>query len=82
MARCTRRNDGLLEAMVRRARSATKIPDLTFRMCRTTFATLFEVDIGTCRRHWGIMRPNSPFGTTGDWLLPGTRQQWKNSTES
>jgi len=77
--RTTRRNDGLLEAMLRRARSATKIPDLTFRMCRTTLATLFEGDIADVQASLG---PNSPFGTTGNRLLPGTRQQWKNSTES
>ena len=43
----------LLEAMVRRARSATKIPDLTFRMCRTTFATLFEGDIADVQASLG-----------------------------
>ena len=52
MARC-HRNDGLLEAMVSRARSTTKIPDLTFRTCRTTFATLFEGDIADVQASLG-----------------------------
>ena len=31
--------------MLKRAREAAGIPDLTFRMCRTTFSTLFEGNI-------------------------------------
>jgi integrase len=30
--------------MLNQARKAANIPDLTFRMCRTTFTTLFEGD--------------------------------------
>jgi integrase len=37
-----RRNGGVVTMMLRRARKI--IPDLTFRMCRTTFATLFDGD--------------------------------------
>jgi integrase len=48
-----RRNDRPLEAMVNRARTAAKIPDLTFRMCRTTFATLFEGDIADAQASMG-----------------------------
>ena len=39
------RGDLHLREVVKRARSAAKIPDLTFRMCRTTFSSLFEGDI-------------------------------------
>lgn len=38
------RGDLYLREVVKRARSAAKIPDLTFRMCRTTFSSLFEGD--------------------------------------
>jgi integrase len=40
-----RRSSRRLEQIVSRGRKAASIPDLTFRMCRTTFATLFEGDI-------------------------------------
>lgn len=34
-----------MREVVKRARSAAKIPDLTFRICRTTLSSLFEGDI-------------------------------------
>lgn len=40
-----RRSDPRMTEMRDEARTAANIPDLTFRMCRTTFATLFEGDI-------------------------------------
>lgn len=40
-----RYDDTYMRDMVDRARVAAAIPDLTPRMCRTTFATLFEGDI-------------------------------------
>lgn len=39
-----RRNGGWVQEMLHRARETAKIPDLTFRMCRTTFSTLWEGD--------------------------------------
>ena len=41
-----RRNGGAITSMLRRARKAAGIPDLTFGMCRTTFATLYRGDPG------------------------------------
>jgi integrase len=38
-------HDGWGRDILESARAAAKIPDLTFRMCRTTFATLFDGDI-------------------------------------
>jgi integrase len=40
-----RRTDKSIAEIQATAREAASIPDLTFRMCRTTFATLFEGDI-------------------------------------
>jgi integrase len=39
------RTNPRVQDMLERARAAAGIPDLTFRMCRTTFTTLFEGDI-------------------------------------
>jgi integrase len=39
------RGDLHLREVVKRARSAAKIPDLTSRMCRNTFGSLFEGDV-------------------------------------
>jgi integrase len=38
------RNGDVIQGMLHRARTAAQIPDLTFRMCRTTFATLYDGD--------------------------------------
>jgi|SRR5579871_4725958 len=38
------RNGAAVSPMLNRARKAAGIPDLTFRMCRTTFATLYNGD--------------------------------------
>jgi len=43
--RMHRRSSERVQQIVDRARTAAKIPDLTFRMCRTTFATMFDGDI-------------------------------------
>jgi integrase len=43
--RMHRRTNREIRELLDRGRSAAKIPDLTFRMCRTTFATLFDGDI-------------------------------------
>src|SRR5215831_11231653 len=39
------RNSRQMSAVIDRAREAAKIPDLTSRMCRATFATLFDGNI-------------------------------------
>ena len=46
--------------IVERARTAAQIPDLTFRMCRTTFATLFEGDIRDAQAILGHHSPAFP----------------------
>jgi integrase len=40
-----RRNDIYVRSILETARAAAGIPDLTYRTCRTTFATLFDGDI-------------------------------------
>ena len=59
--------------MVEAARPVAKIPDLTFRMCRTTFATLFEGDIRDAQE---ILGHHSPGFTLAVYRKPiAARQQ-------
>jgi integrase len=54
------------------ARKAAQIPDLTFRMCRTTFATLFEGDI---RDAQAMLGHHSPAFTLKVYRKPVTARQ-------
>jgi integrase len=48
-----RRDDDHMVDLRERAQATAKIPDLTFRMCRTTFATLFDGDIADVQASLG-----------------------------
>jgi integrase len=67
-----RRSDYHMMAMEERARVSAKIPDLTFRMCRTTFASLFEGDEAD---RTGIMGHHSPAFTLEVYRKPVTERQ-------
>jgi integrase len=47
------RSDSQMRGLLERTRTTAQIPDLTFRMCRTTFATLFEGDIADVQASLG-----------------------------
>lgn len=53
-----RRTSGTLQEVQARARAAARIPDLTFRMCRTTFATLFDGDTRDIQEILGHATPD------------------------
>jgi integrase len=68
-----RHADKWMAEIVERARAVAQIPDLTFRMCRTTFATLFEGDI---RDAQAILGHHSAAFTLQVYRKPiATRQQ-------
>jgi integrase len=75
------RTDRALRAIVGRARAAANIPDLTFRMCRTTFATLSEGDMDV-QASLGHHAAEFTLRHYRKSLPHGTRQWWKISTES
>ena len=61
------------------ARTAANIPDLTFRMCRTTFATLFEGDIKDAQEMVGHHSQRLLSKFTGSPFSLGSRGPSKNS---
>jgi integrase len=68
-----RRNDIYIRGILERSRTAAEIPDLTYRMCRTTFATLFEGDIKDAQE---ILGHHSPAFTLSVYRRPiAARQQ-------
>jgi len=69
-----RYDDGHMQEMRDRARAAAEIPDLTFRMCRTTFATLFDGDI---RDAQAILGHHSPAFTLQVYRKPISARQQK-----
>ena len=74
-----RRSDHYMREMIERARAAAKIPDLTPRMCRTTFSTLFEGDIRDAQE---ILGHHSTAFTLQVYRKPlsASRLRWKIST--
>jgi integrase len=60
-----RRTSGTLQKVQAHARAVAQIPDLTFRMCRTTFATLFEGDLRDVQEILGHATLNLTVGTYG-----------------
>jgi integrase len=56
-------HNGWGRSILEHARSASKIPDLTFRMCRTTFATLFNGDIKDAQEILGHHSPQFTLAT-------------------
>lgn len=67
-----RRNDIYVRGIQTAARDAAKISDLTYRMCRTTFATLFEGDIKDAQ---AILGHHSPAFTLQVYRKPITSRQ-------
>jgi integrase len=67
-----RRSDGIMMALLKRARTAANIPDLKFRTCRTSFATLFEGDI---RDAQAMLGHHSPTFTLQIYRKPITERQ-------
>jgi integrase len=51
------RNSERLEEMLERARKLAKIPGLTFKQCRTTFATLVDADVADAQAMLGHHSP-------------------------
>jgi integrase len=51
------RNSEKLEEMLERARKLAKIPSLTFKQCRTTFATLVDADVADAQAMLGHHSP-------------------------
>ena len=70
--RMHRRGDLYMLAVERRARKSAQIPDLTYRMCRTTFTTLFEGDIRDAQE---ILGHHSPEFTLRVYRKPITERQ-------
>ena len=68
----SRDDDTHMRDMVDRARVAAAIPDLTPRMCRTTFATLFEGDISDAQ---AILGHHSAAFTLQTYRKPVTARQ-------
>jgi integrase len=66
-----RRSDGIMMKLLDRARRRPK-SDLKFRMCRTTFATLFEGDI---RDAQAILGHHSPTCTLQIYRKPVTARR-------
>lgn len=52
-----RRNNRLVSGVLKRARKAARIPGLTFKQCRTTFATLVDADVADAQAMLGHHSP-------------------------
>jgi integrase len=74
------RGDLYLREVVKRARSAAKIPDLTFRCAVPRSARFSRAIPKTRRKSSGIIRPHSRCRFTRSRWLNANRLRWKTST--
>jgi integrase len=71
----SRDDDKHIRDMIDRARAAAGMPDLTFRLCRTTFATLYPLVEGDIRDAQAILGHHSPAFTLQTYRKPVTARQ-------